>query len=294
MTPTLINMPSLATEPLQLLTSCSSIAAFLELACQREDSLIPKTVMTGWAEQKIRDEAPEAQGRTIAMIMKAEPRTVTAIMHAKSPAQTREVITAAFKRAGLPSPFHPIPSPQQGGGTNEEVMQGIMEQTRITADIAALLAEIPKRDHYDQLVQHMAEAQKSYVAAVEALANSVARLEHTMATWENAYLSQVVGLQPAQPPHTPASPVPTVGPASPVPTVIGTQDYEEDQQVQQAQQQQPTSSDPSQDVMSDDLASLPSMQRLQDRSLRHCCERVVQPSGGESRGGALRPFRARA
>ena len=44
----------------------------------------PKNMMMGWAEQKIRDEAPEAQGKTIIMIMRAEPRTVSAIMHAKS------------------------------------------------------------------------------------------------------------------------------------------------------------------------------------------------------------------
>ena len=108
----------------------------------------PKTIMYGWAEQKIRDEAPEAQGKTIAMIMRAEPRTVTAIMHAKSPAQTKEVIIAAFRRAGLPSPFHPLPQPVPPQNPNiEAMMHAMTEQTRILGEMALNLAETPKAEH---------------------------------------------------------------------------------------------------------------------------------------------------
>ena len=150
----------------------------------------PKSVMMAWADQKIRDEAPEAQGKTISMIMRAEPRTVTAIMHAKSPSQTREVIIPAFKRAGLPSPFHPIPQPSPTMEL-EPIMKAIAEQTTITDQIAQILAEAPKAKNYEDLVGFMQESQASYIKAVEALATSVARLEHTMTTWEHAipYLS---------------------------------------------------------------------------------------------------------
>ena len=156
-------------------------------AATRQD---PKRVMMGWAEQKIRDEAPEAQGKTMSMIMRAEPRTVTAIMHAKSPTQTKEVITAAFKRAGLPSPFHPIPVPEREMERVDlqPVMSAIAEQTTITAQIASILGEMPKASNYEDLVQYMRESQNSYIRAVEALAMTVARLERTMSTWEQAYL----------------------------------------------------------------------------------------------------------
>ena len=65
----------------------------------------PKTAMRGFAIQKIEKDAPVAIGPTMTMLLKAETRTITAILNAKSAAQTKEVITAAFRRAGLPSPF---------------------------------------------------------------------------------------------------------------------------------------------------------------------------------------------
>ena len=133
-------------------------------------------------------------------------------------------------------------------------------------------------------MQHMQESQRSYVQAVEALAMSVARLENTINTWESAYLPQMLRNVPMAPSHTPEVPTPTV---------LGTQDYQdEDMNVEQTMNSQ---SESQQAVTQEHHVELPSMQRLQDRSLRHCCERVVQTpfQAGRPRE-ALRPFRARS
>ena len=244
----------------------------------------PKAVMLGWAEQKIRDEAPEAQGKTIMMLMKAEPRTATAIMHAKSPTQTKEVIIAAYRRAGLPSPFHaapqPVPAPDPNFGA---MMSAMTEQTRLMGEIAVSLHDIPKQEHYQQLVTHMNDAQQSYVRAVESLAMSVARLEHTMSVWESAYLPHIVGVAPKPPAPTPEPPTPTE---------LGTQEYDENDDTHM--QQEPTSSEQPEEVREPHM-DLPGIQRMQDRSLKHCCERVVADNRHEGpKREALRPFRSRA
>ena len=243
----------------------------------------PKTVMLGWAEQKVRDEAPEAQGKTIMMLMRAEPRTATAIMHAKSPTQTKEVIVAAYRRAGLPSPFHAMPQPTPAPDPNvHAMMNALTEQTRLMGEIAVSLHDIPKNEHYKQLMTHMNEAQQSYVRAVESLAKSVARLEHTMSVWETAYLPHIVGVAPKAPVSTPEPPTPTE---------LGTQDYED--MDMEPTQQAATSSDIPEEVNEPHM-DLPGMQLMQDRSLRHCCERVVLDNKQDKpQREALRPFRSR-
>ena len=244
----------------------------------------PKVVMYGWAEQKVRDEAPEAQGKTLAMIMRAEPRTVSAIMHAKSPSQTREVIIAAFRRAGLPSPFHPIPPPQQHGPDMECVMRAIAEQTVITGQIAQLLSEVPKAAQYEELVGFMRQSQSSYIGAVESLARAVARLESTIATWESAYLPILVGNVPTVPQPTPVQ-------GEGTPTVIGDQDYQEQMEVDgdtqnpEHQQEEEVKAGPSETPRS--------LKRMQEKSLRKCCEKVIHEGGQNAQqGAALRPFRS--
>ena len=141
----------------------------------------PKTIMMGWAEQKVRDEASEAQGETISMMMCAEPRTVTAIMHAKSPAQTKQGIAAAFCRAGLPSPFHPSPQQRQPSDPNlVAITHAITEQTNITADIVMVLPDTEIAALSRPPTTHEGKAQRSYVQAVEVPAQSVVRLEHSI------------------------------------------------------------------------------------------------------------------
>ena len=128
----------------------------------------------------------------------------------------------------------------------------------------------------------MHDAQQSYVHAVEALAKSVERMEHTMNTWETAYLPHMIGVVPKPPMQTPEA----------TPTEIGTQDYQEMEVTNE--EENVTSTEPQHDVSPPHM-DLPSMQRMQDRSLRHCCERVVRDNQQEERPReAMRPFRSRA
>ena len=176
-----------------------------------------RSQMMSWAEQKVRTDSPEAQGKTLTMIMRAEPRTTTAIMHAKSPAQTREVIIAAYKRAGLPSPFHGNKTEDKATDMHE-VVEAIATQTKITSDVAKILKDVPRGKHYEELVTYMRDSQVSSIQAVESLAKTFARLESTMATWEKAYLPQLVGHPQPRPPATTPQAMDTG-------TEAGTQDY---------------------------------------------------------------------
>ena len=96
-------------------------------------------------------------------------------------------------------------------------------------------------------------------------------------------------------------------PQTPVPeddaTVLGTQDYMSDNDghgdVVGASRSAVT--DTQQDMMQHGASSSsrgveqsPRLQRMQNRSLRSCCERVVHESHPGEGGNALRPFRARA
>ena len=256
-----------------------------------------KAQMISWAEQKVRTDAPEAQGKTLSMILRAEPRTITAIMHAKSPSQTKEVIIAAYKRAGLPSPFHPPPEAQVG---NQEIVRTLTEQTKITEDIAKVLSDMPRGKHYEDLVALMRESQASYIHAVEALAQSVSRLEATMATWEEACLPHMLGHSLPRPP--PITTPMTVD--ADTETVVGTQDYMTPERRTPAMSShdhaQPVSVASEEARESREHGNLdqpPGFERIQSRSLRSCCERVVQPDNGTTEPPvrtALRPFGGRA
>ena len=49
-----------------------------------------KKAMMFWARQKVQADAPSALGATTTMLLKAEARTISALMNSKLPAQTRQ------------------------------------------------------------------------------------------------------------------------------------------------------------------------------------------------------------
>ena len=61
----------------------------------------PRAVMLLWAEDKKRREIDGLNVLTVRMLLRAEQRTVAAVLHSRSAAQTREVMVAAYRRAGL-------------------------------------------------------------------------------------------------------------------------------------------------------------------------------------------------
>ena len=57
--------------------------------------------MHGWALQKIEREIPEFSQPMASFLLRAEARTVSAVLHAKSTPQLKEVLRAAMKRADI-------------------------------------------------------------------------------------------------------------------------------------------------------------------------------------------------
>ena len=78
----------------------------------------PCSVMLLWVEDKIKREIPGMNLLTIRMLLKAEQRTVSAILHSRSAAQTKEILIAAYRRAGL-SFEHAPPTPEAQGDLRE-------------------------------------------------------------------------------------------------------------------------------------------------------------------------------
>ena len=69
--------------------------------------------MIGWAQDRVARELPQLNQRTVRMLLRAEARTVSAVLHCKSTIQLKEVMMAAYRRAGM------VP-PQNTGGAEEE------------------------------------------------------------------------------------------------------------------------------------------------------------------------------
>ena len=69
------------------------------------DGLPPRQQMLAWAKQRASDAAPRLPEKLITTLLKAEPRTATALMNSRGLGQAREVLLAALKRAGLERKF---------------------------------------------------------------------------------------------------------------------------------------------------------------------------------------------
>ena len=63
-----------------------------------------RTMMLEWARDRIAREAEELSGPTSDIILKAEGRTVSAVLNSRSLAQVRDVISSAWRRANIQAP----------------------------------------------------------------------------------------------------------------------------------------------------------------------------------------------
>ena len=85
---------------------------YLRGGAKNQDQLDHRTMMLGWARDRLHRDAPEYAGPTIDMILKAENRVISALLNARSQAQVRDVISSAWKRANIQ-----VPSMQRPKGT---------------------------------------------------------------------------------------------------------------------------------------------------------------------------------
>ena len=63
--------------------------------------------MMHWAQHKLQTDVPTLVGPTSTMLLKAEARTISALLNSKSQAQTKQIMIAAYRCAGLQDPFLP-------------------------------------------------------------------------------------------------------------------------------------------------------------------------------------------
>ena len=240
--------------------------------------------MLHFASKNVDELYPDLNKKTLTMLLRAESRIVTSISNSRSPHQTREVLEVAYKLADLPAPFgvpkstNPIPEQgivsQVGGGVQGALRKEMARMvtlmtnqivTEITAQIAATLGHVPTAEHYNHLVDAMRASQTSYADTVSKLAESVNKLEEKVRQWETTHLVHLVERLPDK-----------------LPPTLSDHSQQEDHKEGGA--------DKEGGVHCEDQRGEPQpkpLKRLEDASLRRCCEKVVA-----SAVEAFRPFKA--
>ena len=79
---------------------------------QRVNVADPRSAMLIWAQQRIARDLPHANHTAIATLLRAENRTVCAVLNARSTLQVQEAVEAAWRRAGLPGVAVPRRAPE--------------------------------------------------------------------------------------------------------------------------------------------------------------------------------------
>ena len=114
----------------------------------------PRSAMLLWAEDKITREVQGLNMLTVRMLLRAEQRTVSAVLHSRSAIQTREILVAAYRRAGLN-----IDQGRNGDAqddslrTLDDMRQALLNQTTITSQIATRLEALPTNADFVELLQ---------------------------------------------------------------------------------------------------------------------------------------------
>ena len=153
--------------------------------------------------QKAMEQLPHANAATLSMLFKAEARTMSPVMHAKSTIQLTEVINAALRRAGLP-PLSET-QPQSSGSSTDYLIASLDTQTRMTSQLLQASAAQPTAESYMQMVEAFKLQTEAQTKAVESLANVVGRLEKRIEEWETSYLREIVDRLPHGVPPSMAS-----------------------------------------------------------------------------------------
>ena len=288
----------------------------------------PKHAMQQWALQKAEEHAPQVSQKTLHMILKAEAKTTSALLHSQSVAQTHQIIEAAFNRAGLSSPFAPPRDHDEDAQTEpkrarfeNDVIAALTNQVQITNQIAEQFQTTPRAEEYVRLSDVFKSSQEASIKAVASLATVVGKMEQRMQQWEETFLPHVLERLPIPVPPSPNDSQQDADFTQPYEEQAGRSTREGDegdptreQHHQDLEHQQdnenvpgemrpqdrsaPERGDQPGQAVSSQLQDLEpsasieeeeSLQPLQERSLRNCCARLVRPSGPTP---ALRPFRA--
>ena len=137
-----------------------------------------RAAMTTWALARVEKDTPSLSTATAGMLLKAESRTVTAVLNARTSKQVVEAMQAAIRRAGIPasqmsqpapaaSNVPPPPPPSAAGGRNPQHTatassaqqttsamdpRGAQQQSPLGHDIEELKAMLVNQAHLTNLL----------------------------------------------------------------------------------------------------------------------------------------------
>ena len=194
----------------------------------------PKAVMHTWALEKIERELPHFSQSTASFLLKAEARTVSATLHAKSSAQLEQVLQAAMKRADINAQKDKDePTQAASAGEIKSAQQLIINQLSAMAENVAIKTDL------NELFQQIQVQQLMIMQHLQVLTNKVNELEHACHTGSTSQQCPATPqLTPMYPQQAHITPQRTASRSSSLtPTVVASQpaSHEEDQPTQEYQ-----------------------------------------------------------
>ena len=193
-----------------------------------QEPLDHRAMMLAWARDRISREAEEFAGPTSDMILKAEGRTVSAVLNSRSPAQVRDVISSAWRRANTQAPQVGRPigslakanvraqaaqqpatpatapfltsqhqrtyeqsSPIQGQPETmslDDIAVMIASHSRVLAQIVDMIAMAATKNEMSHLTATMAQVGHS----VDHLHAAISSVENRVNVWETSILPHIV------------------------------------------------------------------------------------------------------
>ena len=153
----------------------------------------PRSSMINWAQQRLSDHTPEFVSPVSKLIIKAEARCATALMHSRSPAQTRQIMVAAYKRHGLslPDAAQPSVTPQISQESMLQHMSDIYaattQQTVTSNHILETIAQHPTSYDMASLAGFVHHNTSAQMEAIQSLRQDMQRLYTRISLWEDRH-----------------------------------------------------------------------------------------------------------
>ena len=283
----------------------------------------PRTAMHYWAMEKIQKDCPGCSTRTFSTLLRAEAKTMGSIMNSRSAAQTKQILTAALKRAGLERYAEDLlPGSQVAGDVDtrehmepladsvkqaqeimkrqlDDLVRAMTTQTSLTGDIAHVLAQKTTVQDIVNIVTLLQQHTASQMEAYQSVAKAVVTLESKIDCVVRAVIppppvdaETVVGDQDLETDDDMQTPPRRTDPDAPTPPLESQptvpQQVQDDQEVIEVDGEQEEQGD-----MEMELETLPvtSEQRLIASTILNRLENRAQRARDPSRP-ALQPFRS--
>ena len=155
--------------------------------------------MQTWAADRVHEHCPFLPPGTVNFLLRAEARTVSSVMNARSGIQVIEVVEAALRRAGLRREWFLRPSGEEG---SEEMRAAFERQATASASLMTAVASQPSNDQVVVLLLSLQNQLAGQWQAINALSASVIQLRHFLGPTQQDHLQQ--GMQMMEP-HQAAS-----------------------------------------------------------------------------------------